>query len=315
VEFYEPGFGTTYSEIDFVLMNNSQSTDQPYSVTSSGTNVAVELKYDSREPTGILGGTDKDTLCVTFDAVPGAQLDSIRVALRRSTTAHGGIWNFTGNIRPSPLGSPLTPVLPITGLTTPPSPYPVPWPNWVSVDLRSYHISASNPFAVGFIVDGVYPDNATINRVMATTQPTPSTITSFTYSTTPASGPNWYYFVSTSAGDSMYVYLIRAYVSFAVTGIAQTVVLAPKAFTLEQNYPNPFNPSTQIEFTLAERDRASLKIYNELGQEVALLFDGQAETGRVYRATFDASRLPSGIYFARLESGTQTSTRKLVLMK
>ena len=90
---------------------------------------------------------------------------------------------------------------------------------------------------------------------------------------------------------------------------------APKAFTLSSNYPNPFNPATTIEFTLREDGRAALKVYNIVGQLVAVLFDGEAEAGRIYTTTFDASRLASGIYFSVLQAGNQRLVRKMSLLK
>jgi len=89
----------------------------------------------------------------------------------------------------------------------------------------------------------------------------------------------------------------------------------PGRFVLYNNYPNPFNPNTTIGFTLAEKGYATLKVFNILGQEIAVLFNGIAEAGRVYEKNFLASRLPSGIYLAVLESGGRRSSKPMVLMK
>jgi len=86
-------------------------------------------------------------------------------------------------------------------------------------------------------------------------------------------------------------------------------------FTLLQNYPNPFNPATNLEFTVANTGRATLKIINVIGQEVATLFDGIAEAGKYHQTTFNASKFASGIYFARLQSGDKVQLKKMVLMK
>jgi hypothetical protein len=90
---------------------------------------------------------------------------------------------------------------------------------------------------------------------------------------------------------------------------------APKVFALGSNYPNPFNPSTTIEFSVQSDGNATLKIYNVLGQEVATLFDGQAVAGTLNKATFDASRLSSGVYFSRLESGGHALVKRMMLVK
>lgn len=95
----------------------------------------------------------------------------------------------------------------------------------------------------------------------------------------------------------------------------EAAVVAPKVFALSQNYPNPFNPSTNLKFTVEKSGNAVLKIYNVLGAEVATLFSGNAEAGKYYQVSFNANKLASGVYIARLESGAQMLTRKLILMK
>ena len=89
----------------------------------------------------------------------------------------------------------------------------------------------------------------------------------------------------------------------------------PASFTLAQNYPNPFNATTTITFTVKETNITSLKVYNILGQEVATLFQGTAQSGQYYRIGFDASALASGIYVYRLQSGTDSDLKKMCLMK
>jgi hypothetical protein len=104
--------------------------------------------------------------------------------------------------------------------------------------------------------------------------------------------------------------------TFSYASSAEVEVgVAPKALALESNYPNPFNPSTTIEFTIPEKGHASLKVFNMLGQEVAVLFDGEAEAGRIYQQSFDASSLPSGIYFSKLSHGQSQLVRRMVLAK
>ncbi|GBD89238.1 hypothetical protein BMS3Abin03_03188 [bacterium BMS3Abin03] len=89
----------------------------------------------------------------------------------------------------------------------------------------------------------------------------------------------------------------------------------PEKFVLEQNYPNPFNPSTTIRFAFEENTFATLKIYNAIGEEVAELFNGTAEAGRVYSLNFDASKIPSGIYLYKLNSGKNVAVKKMILLK
>jgi hypothetical protein len=81
-------------------------------------------------------------------------------------------------------------------------------------------------------------------------------------------------------------------------------------FSLDQNYPNSFNPSTTISYALPKAASASLKIFNALGQEVDSLVNERKEAG-FYQTTWNASTVPSGIYFYRL-SVVPSARRDLV---
>jgi len=85
-------------------------------------------------------------------------------------------------------------------------------------------------------------------------------------------------------------------------------------YFLYQNYPNPFNPTTTIAYSIKSSGLVSLKIYDMLGTEVASLVNEVQETDN-YSVTFNASNLPSGIYFYTLTSGNFTATKKLILLK
>lgn len=85
-------------------------------------------------------------------------------------------------------------------------------------------------------------------------------------------------------------------------------------FSLEQNYPNPFNPITTIRYSIAEREFVTLQIFNSLGEMVIKLINEEKEAG-VYESTFNASNLPSGVYFYCLKAGDFTQTKKLLLLK
>lgn len=89
---------------------------------------------------------------------------------------------------------------------------------------------------------------------------------------------------------------------------------APTEFALRQNFPNPFNPTTTIVFTIPERTAASLRVYDLLGREIAVLVDDVVQPG-VYRVTFDASSYASGVYFYRLVAGGFVQTRKMQFIK
>ncbi len=89
----------------------------------------------------------------------------------------------------------------------------------------------------------------------------------------------------------------------------------PNGFVLEQNYPNPFNPETSIRFALKTDTKATIKVYNTLGAEVATLFDGTAEAGRYYDVKFSGNDLSSGFYIYKLVAGDFVSVKKMLLMK
>lgn len=99
-----------------------------------------------------------------------------------------------------------------------------------------------------------------------------------------------------------------------IVSVEQVAETIPAHFELRQNYPNPFNPSTTITFDVVSAAQVRLAVYNTLGQVVATLVNEALAPG-TYQATFDAGRLPSGLYFYRLEAGTFTATRKMILTR
>ena len=90
--------------------------------------------------------------------------------------------------------------------------------------------------------------------------------------------------------------------------------IKPVSYSLGQNYPNPFNPSTSIDYSIKQAGFVTLKIYDMLGKEVAVLVNGNKPAG-YYTVEFNGSNLPSGVYIYRLTAGKFSSAKKLMLMK
>jgi len=109
----------------------------------------------------------------------------------------------------------------------------------------------------------------------------------------------------------------KATVDFLMFGAPTDVELInglPEEYSLKQNYPNPFNPSTSIEYSIPSESFVELKVYDVLGNEVAILVNEQQQAG-VYRADFHASKISSGMYFARLTANEFTQVVKMILLK
>ncbi len=116
------------------------------------------------------------------------------------------------------------------------------------------------------------------------------------------------------------------YENWDVFGIQQTGSEIPESFMLYQNYPNPFNPVTKIKFDVkskgkSEKAKINISVYNTLGKKVAEIFNGELSSG-TYEADFDASNLPSGVYFYRmaihsdrLTADIYSESKKMILLK
>ena len=99
------------------------------------------------------------------------------------------------------------------------------------------------------------------------------------------------------------------------TTVSAPVAGVPDEFSLEQNYPNPFNPSTTIPFTMAKPGPVSIHIYNALGARVGTLVDSDNVAAGRHEVTWDASMMPSGVYFVRMQADSKVFSQKIVLLK
>lgn len=105
------------------------------------------------------------------------------------------------------------------------------------------------------------------------------------------------------------------YLSDAVSVSTEDDFEVPSAVQLEQNYPNPFNPTTNISFVLPSAQNASIRVFDILGRQVALVANNQRFTAGRNEVSFDASSLSSGVYIYQLVTGSVQLTRKMTLLK
>ena len=123
-------------------------------------------------------------------------------------------------------------------------------------------------------------------------------------------------FFGATASDQMYVddYWYNPDTSWFLTGVTQNGSNIPTEFALSQNYPNPFNPTTNIKFDIPEQGFVSLKVYDVVGKEIATLVNNVKSAGS-YSVDFNGSNLSSGVYFYRLEAGSFTAVKRMILVK
>lgn len=102
--------------------------------------------------------------------------------------------------------------------------------------------------------------------------------------------------------------------SQALVSVEKIDNLVPDNFYLSNNYPNPFNPSTTIEFSIPQTSHVTLEVFNTLGKSVGLLVSKELTTG-TYNYKWNATNLPSGVYFYRITAETFTQVNKMMLLK
>jgi hypothetical protein len=137
---------------------------------------------------------------------------------------------------------------------------------------------------------------------------------SFVDNTIPASGRYEYRLRQVDQDGTEHTF-DGVWVDIVVTDVADEI---PDGFRLLQNYPNPFNPTTIIEYSVAAADggsfAVSLRVYDALGREVAVLVDEEQAPGR-YSVTFNAGGLSSGVYYYRLMAGARSAQKSLMLLR
>ncbi|MBU0474707.1 MAG: T9SS type A sorting domain-containing protein [Bacteroidetes bacterium] len=130
------------------------------------------------------------------------------------------------------------------------------------------------------------------------------------------SSPSYYWF---GQGDVSQTTLALFWFGANIVGVDANGT-QPETFSLSQNYPNPFNPSTIIKYSIPRSteyysvQQVQLKVYDILGREVAMLVNKEQKAGN-YEVNFNASKLSSGVYFYKLQAGSFSQTKKLLLLK
>ena len=115
--------------------------------------------------------------------------------------------------------------------------------------------------------------------------------------------------------EVQYYHLCLFYrVELNVVTDVDNIISVPADFSLNQNYPNPFNPTTTIQYSIPHGSNVELKVYDVLGNEVAILINEEKERGD-YTVSFDATGLASGMYLYRLQAGSFVKTKKMILLR
>jgi len=115
--------------------------------------------------------------------------------------------------------------------------------------------------------------------------------------------------------DNLYGWgIINTYAAAQSLLTGTNPVQSPEDFYILQNYPNPFNPSTKIRFAVPEKSHVKLTLYDVLGRELSVIFDGELNPG-VKEVEFNGSNLPSGVYLVRMDANDYQKTLKISLLK
>ncbi len=122
------------------------------------------------------------------------------------------------------------------------------------------------------------------------------------------------YVTGTSSGNGTLNDIVTIKYSQNPTIVPGTSSGLPENYYFAQNYPNPFNPTTSIQYAIGSQQFVSLKVYDVLGNEVATLVNEEKPAGS-FEVSWNADNLPSGIYFYKLQAGSFTETKKMILLK
>lgn len=315
---YTPvGYGTTFSEVTFVVYNSDPNSSATYTYSAIG----PELSYDDSIPEGYLQSLSPgDSIAVQFNGKPNTKLDSVRIAFRRPGTIQMGIWTFTGSYETSPFGNIIYQPQNITPPDSTTSfPYPVPFNNWFTVDLTGQNIDASTDFIISFLI-GNSP-NAPAIMYSSESDEGRGNRKSYLYINEYKTN-GWEYLIDENIRGNIKNLLVRAYVSIRQAELPVNQdedIEIPSKFNLEQNYPNPFNSLTTIQYGITLSSEVTIIIYDLMGNKVNTLINEYKSPGQ-YSALWNGRNnlgqtVSSGMYIYTLQVGEFTQTRKMVYLK
>jgi len=183
-----------------------------------------------------------------------------------------------------------------------------------------YKLTGTSPYSVAVTGSGSFFDSAAPMQFAIATRRVNQGGTMFYFHSWYGTGVGAYTSPDSSGRDSLVNWKLsgptieQAIWSDVPIGVHNTSVEVPVEYNLLQNYPNPFNPTTNIRFDLPKSSFVSLRIYDMLGKEVAIVLEKNLQAAS-YMVDFNASELPSGIYFYKLQAGDFTSIKKMTLIK
>jgi hypothetical protein len=289
-----------------IFTPNVVSDNRWWTITYSGDD-SVKATYNvSLDITGLTGVTDQTKLYIVKRAAQNASWVALSTTLSSNILTATGLQGFSDfgiasdslvNILPVQLAS-------FTGTAVHPTSVRLDWRTVSETHNYGFNVERRTGTEGTF----VEVPNSFIRGSGTTVEPHNYT---FTDNTVPGSGA-YQYRLRQQDLDGTRHFSEPINVATGVTDVAE---VAPREFALKQNYPNPFNPETVIKFSVENTGKATLTVYNLLGQSVATLFSDVAEAGQYYKVRLNAANFASGMYIYRLQSGTRVDVKKMLLLK
>jgi len=282
---YPPNWGTLYP-----------GDSLRWSAVSGALYYTIQLSMDSTFATYILSDTASHNWYIPPPGIGGSVLIFWRV---RANNASGPghfsvVWHFSGFYNPPPVPVLLSPANGATNVSLTPL---FAWMSSTGAVAYRIQISTSQTFTT-----------TVVNTVVTSTQYQVSSGV-LNYNTT------YYWRVNaTNAGGTSNWSVIFSFNTIASIGIITISSEVPEENRLFPNYPNPFNPNTVIRFQIKEASNVMLKIYDMTGREINTLVNEKLSSG-IYEIEFNASHLPSGVYFYRLTTNGFSETKRMLMIK